>query len=379
MLYNGAVMPRPACRLIYASDSPLLAQLFTGYVMLADAGRLTLSAERTTRALPLKPPNLANPNSTCWVIVNNRSTLFYDTHDCAEIDTQAAARSHLYFKRSYNATLVPVHFQDKVRPLGLNYAVYPDRIGLSEISWKYLFSPDGGRRTADSGPVADSLQPPRTESCRPRISETEALPDMKQPPRVLFLTRAWNPHVEGELPRDRVEDRMTLNLSRARCIELLREKFRDHFLGGFAPSRYAVERFPSLVLPAGVVSRKHYLAAVRRHQICVITSGLRGSTGWKMGEYVAASRAIVAEQLNCSVPGGFASPQNYLEFSTPEECVQAVERLFRDRELRTEIMIRSCRKITLPKTGDFVYCYYDRSRTDCRRPPEVRNSRFHYG
>ncbi len=40
---------------------------------------------------------------------------------------------------------------------------------------------------------------------------------------------------------------------------------------------------------------------------------------------------------------------------------------------------RSCRKITLPKTGDFVYCYYDRSRTDCRRPPEVRNSRFHYG
>ena len=41
--------------------------------------------------------------------------------------------------------------------------------------------------------------------------------------------------------------------------------------------------------------------------------------------------------------------------------------------------IRSCRKITLPKTGDFVYCYYDRSRTDCRRPPEVRNSRFHYG
>ncbi len=42
-------------------------------------------------------------------------------------------------------------------------------------------------------------------------------------------------------------------------------------------------------------------------------------------------------------------------------------------------ILRSCRKITLPKTGDFVYCYYDRSRTDCRRPPEVRNSRFHYG
>jgi hypothetical protein len=43
------------------------------------------------------------------------------------------------------------------------------------------------------------------------------------------------------------------------------------------------------------------------------------------------------------------------------------------------ITLRSCRTITLPKTGDFVYCYYDRSRTDCRRPPEVRNSRFHYG
>lgn len=94
-------------------------------------------------------------------------------------------------------------------------------------------------------------------------------------------------------------------------------------------------------MPAGIVARKQYLAAVQRHPICVTTSGLRGSTGWKMGEYVAASRAIVAEQLNYSVPGGFASPQNYLEFVTPEECVQDVERLVRDRELRTEIMIRN--------------------------------------
>jgi len=181
--------------------------------------------------------------------------LFYDTHDSSEIDTQAAAHSHRYFKRSYNATLVPVHFQDKVSPLGLNYVVYPDRIGLFEISWKYLFPPDGGRRTADSGQVADSLRPPRGESCRPRLSETEALPDLKQPPGVLFLTRAWNPHVEGELPRDRVEDRMTLNRSRARCIELLRERFRDHFLGGFAPSRYAVDRFPSLVFRQSLIDR----------------------------------------------------------------------------------------------------------------------------
>lgn len=51
----------------------------------------------------------------------------------------------------------------------------------------------------------------------------------------------------------------------------------------------------------------------------------------------------------------------------------------RNQALTLRDWLRSCRKITLPKTGDFVYCYYDRSRTDCRRPPEVRNSRFHYG
>jgi hypothetical protein len=74
------------------------------------------------------------------------------------------------------------------------------------------------------------------------------------------------------------------------------------------------------------------------HSIGVVTVGLHGSIGWKLAEYVTASRAIVTEPLDRVVPGPFVSPANYLEFRTPAECVARVRLLFDDRVLRNRMM-----------------------------------------
>lgn len=51
---------------------------------------------------------------------------------------------------------------------------------------------------------------------------------------------------------------------------------------------------------------------MRRSDICIGSTGLWDSIGWKTGEYVAAARAVVNERFVYEVPGGFREGVNYL-------------------------------------------------------------------
>ena len=57
-----------------------------------------------------------------------------------------------------------------------------------------------------------------------------------------------------------------------------------------------------------------------------------------MGEYVAFSKAIVAERLTYETTGRVSGQgRDYLGFDTVEGCVDAVRKLFSDAGLRHEI------------------------------------------
>ena len=125
---------------------------------------------------------------------------------------------------------------------------------------------------------------------------------------------------------------------RAACIRALKEQFGDQFVGGLYPSREAKQDFPDLVLTNEEIYKYRYLQTVKNSQICIATRGLNGSIGWKLTEYVAAAKAIVSESLLYQVPGEFLPGKNYLEFSSPEECVRNVQRLMDEPELRYSLM-----------------------------------------
>src|SRR5262249_46461396 len=87
-----------------------------------------------------------------------------------------------------------------------------------------------------------------------------------------------------------------------------------------------------------LTSKHAYLKLLRTHEVCIATSGLHGSSGWKFAEYMAAGRAIVSEPLRHRIPGTFSPGSEYLSFEGVDDCVAAVARLLGDRALRESCM-----------------------------------------
>jgi hypothetical protein len=111
------------------------------------------------------------------------------------------------------------------------------------------------------------------------------------------------------------------------------------FLGGFNHNAYTTAAYEDcLVKNAAITEKESYLRTLRSFPICIATTGLHGSNGWKLAEYVACAKAILSEPLVYEVPGGFAPGRNYLEFMSPGQCVEQAHRLLADQNLRNELM-----------------------------------------
>jgi hypothetical protein len=244
-----------------------------------------------------------------------------------------------YFKRSYseavNAALPPSQ-RRKIRPLGLGYRVLPSSVDMFAV--RRAFRLRGAARTHVRSVLRQAVDVHNLVRFEPRVHAMESAPDFTLEPRVLFLVAAYDPHDDSGRTPEKVEDRIYINETRARCIRLLKKALGDRFTGGFASSPFTTKHYGDLVAPETTTLQQNYLATVRSHPICVATTGLHGSIGWKLGEYVAFSKAVVSEKLVYGVPGDFAPEKHYLEFTSPEGCVEAAVRLVENRDLRERLM-----------------------------------------
>ena len=263
------------------------SQILTGLTRLARMGRITLEHRRGPQDLMV----LGHVDDV---------PVCFDMRDGDGIDSHVLMRVHRYFKRSY----LPSHQHDRVRPLGLNYEVYDDRDLLARL-----------RR-------------------RPTVSQVAAPPTRTTSPAVLFLTRLWHTGT-GDPQRDAITD------SRVRLVRLLRQELGEAFVGGLRADEFSLAKCRDVVVPRRLTDKANYLRLMKTTPICITTVGLHGSNGWKLGEYVAASRAIVTEALRYAVPGDFAAGRNYLSFTTPDECVHQVVRLMKDKQRREAMMVHN--------------------------------------
>jgi len=262
----------------------------------------------------------------------------YDTFDVSAISPDLLAWATRYYKRSFDPVTVAASGRpDIIRPLGLNYGVYATgdwrfrrmgwslrglrRNNLRDVATRIARLSSAGSRFTDTGRSTASVQHFEEEPGRPGH-------------QVLLLTRTWDPtRVQG----DRAEMRAEMNRVRVEGIRLLRDEFGPRFLGGLNPSPDALRDFPDLVVDPQVVKKPAYLRAMRSAAVCVTSRGLVDSNGWRLAEYVAASRAIVTEPLAHEVPGEFTAGRNYLEFSDPQSLVEAVNHLLSDAEGRARM------------------------------------------
>ncbi|MFR9066750.1 MAG: hypothetical protein ACLVJH_07270 [Faecalibacterium prausnitzii] len=108
-----------------------------------------------------------------------------------------------------------------------------------------------------------------------------------------------------------------VNADRIELLHRLQSAFPAQFTGGVSDNACAQQLCPELILPDKLTGKRAYLHRMQHTEICVASTGLHGSTGWKLAEYVAAGRAIVTEPLRYTLPGGFEEGKNYKTYDVP--------------------------------------------------------------
>lgn len=332
------------CKLIIFSNEEHIQQVYTGFSILEKNGFITL--EQVIQNINTfdnnKAPHLRNAKLThCKAIINKQITLFYDMHDSWEVDMEELKKCDHYFKRSYSP--------EKLNKLGsVSQKVHP--FGLSIWSFLDKFDPDHLKRSLKvnaklrsrlfyllySFPFLDKI------SQTVRLSKLQVFPNIYEQPKVFFLVKAFDPGQISDHTADKIKEREEINETRAETIRLLQEEFGDDFIGGFSHSDYAIKKYKKyLIKDKSITKRENYMKTMQSCSICIATTGLHGSIGFKVAEYAASGSAIATEKLNYEVIGDFEKDKNYLEFNTPQECLEQVKFLYTNEKIRRDMMLRN--------------------------------------
>jgi hypothetical protein len=256
--------------------------------------------------------------------------IVFDMHDSSSMFVKSALDEvDWYFKRTFEFSKVPANTYAAVRPLGPNYDVMSSAVNVFSlrraIAWR---SVNEAKRI-----VRASLPIPGTKfaAFRGIDSDISSEPNYSSR-RVLFLARCWDPK-SADIAGDQVaqEDRHSINESRASLLRRLRRELGSNFTGGFSQDDFTVRNYPDLVVSDTTLTmRANYLSVVKAHAICIATRGLHGSVGWKFGEYLAMSRAIVSERFSSAFPFPIVDGEHYRGYRTVDECVEEVHCLLDD-------------------------------------------------
>jgi hypothetical protein len=338
---------RPVCTVYARSRSNHVLQIYTGLYVLHAARLIELRQRFDARALgdrlggrPLEGKFAAGDLNGLFVDIEGAGLAFFDVRDGGHSYGELADRVTIYAKRSYRRGAYPS--PEKFVPMGLNYAVHPDRTTGHELLRSFRQLDRSGLAAKRLAMSLARLHPSLGGLLDvPTVATLSCPVDRELAPRAIFLARTWDPLEVAGAPPEAVRD---LNESRAACIRELRRRFGAKFFGGFSRSGHALQHYPDCVVAPEVGTRRHdYVKRLKSYSVCVATTGLFDSIGWKFAEYVALSRAIVTEPMSFELPGPMAAGGNYLEFRSAEECGDKVAALFDDRELAWRMMEKNRR------------------------------------
>ncbi len=156
-------------------------------------------------------------------IINGKITVCYDTHDVNWIDEEILRQADFYFKRGYDENYVSqLKDKGKVFPLGLNYHVSSSERDTFQIERTAFY---GGKDKLKA--LIKALHKGKRGETE-QLANLESLPNLTQPPKVLFTAQVWDPNlIENKTQKEAVE---RLNETRAECVRRLRKEFGKDFL-----------------------------------------------------------------------------------------------------------------------------------------------------
>lgn len=336
-------MSKVVC-IIRLGEVPLhLYHVISGFVLLERQGIIDLKVERLRKEHPERLPyNMLeariNGTRVLYDLNDGYDNLLKEGQDFISFMNPLLDQFDICFKRSFssykNAKLKNIN---KLFPLGLNYMVTIPR-NIAHIPTQEDTKREKIKKIIRMLPFSEYY------NGHYYMNSFEEMPRLEKDPKVLFMARLWETEGDqaGKLSSSKKDERAYINEFRANCIRLCRKEFGLSFFGGVAPTSFTSKYYPDLIIEdKNVTKRNHYIKKVKESAICIATMGLHESNGWKLAEYVAASRAIVTEELRYETSGDFNEGQNYLAFGTPEECIDKIYKLKNNDTYRYMMMVNN--------------------------------------
>jgi len=259
----------------------------------------------------------------------NKKRICFDLSDFNDLISQEALAGHdLYFKRSYCADKyvgISEGLRNKIKPFGLMFACKYSHGCRALLNLLAGFAPN----KSDAIRVKTKIGQWFNYAKFPPLPAYESRRPLPGNGIILFQTRAWNP---SNHPYWR-----EVNESRLQVILALKTHFRERFTGGFMPDRFSRKHYPH-ALTSFPTSRGRYVQMVKTASVCVYTHGLFQSPAFKLGEYLAGGRCIVAEPIVNELPTPLQDGRHFLSFTTAESCVAKCEGLLQDVSQAEEMM-----------------------------------------
>ncbi|PVZ87406.1 hypothetical protein C9426_12600 [Serratia sp. S1B] len=283
-------------------------QYIYGFMMLHKKGILQINS--------IKESQHCNDNILRASI--NGLKLVYDGSDGDQVDRGFLSFSDyewcdIYYKRSYSVTLGERY--PKIKPVGFNYNIIPDysKIDYVKKSAKKIL----GKEII-------------------RHHDLESLPVALSRPRILFLTGLWDPCEDLSIA-DEIEK---ITKTRLAILDTLSKEFKEMSTFGVNETTFTKKIAKKYVLPRKKTNKMNFIKMLKNHDICITSAGMHYSSGWRLGEYIAASRSIISEDPYYETVGDFKKNENYRSFACGESLIDAINHLL-DRKKRQQMMLKN--------------------------------------
>lgn len=307
------------------SKGPHISQILTGFCMLERNDKMNqYRVEMDSSA--------GNIQGEFVEVLYKGKRIIYDVLDGYQDKAAISAllkQCDFYFKRSYSPEknrMLGIRDVEKMYPLGMNYHVSCPAHPVDKPYWKEKIKQ---LLHIECNMYSNTYFTSRRFEEKPKYKSRGVV--------VLFATRLWSP--EQSLSKVLNDERKYINEMRLNIIRKLKAMPDIEFIGGISDNSLSRSTAPELIMPGEMSNRKNYIKLMHKADICIGTMGLHESIGWKTGEYVAASKAVVNETLHYQVPGDFTEGKNYLAFTDANECIDKVKWLIENPDKLYEMKL----------------------------------------
>jgi len=291
-------------------------------------------------------PNASNPMfATFRADGSPPVTVCYDMMDWPDIAMpEALELCDVYVKRSADPAgypELPRALSHKIVRWGLSLpaTIEKSRYALQLYLRRFKdadLSVDRAQRLRDLAKSLVLRVRPRTHSGYAIDPHELPVPDydrLASDPRVFLQTRLWDPRKTASR---HFRTTNQLNHFRVELVGALRSALGDRLVGGIIPSAVAREMSPELQTNLGA-DFGSYLRAMGGCLIAVTETGLHGSNGARLPEFLGAGRCVVAEQLVYSPLVAPKSGEQIMFYGSIEECVEQCRTLLAEPQKAVRI------------------------------------------